>query len=339
MKNITSKERINFAIQRIIQDRPPIFLLFSYWGAKHNNICVEEYFKNPNLVGRTQIELQREFKHDCYYTFYYASLEIEMMGGKSYFKEYAAPVVSDLIVKCDKDVTKLKIPVFENNKVSKKVGQTINYIKKNGDSGIPIIGVVISPFSLPIMQMGFSNYLNAFVNNEELLNKLFKYNTKFTLAWSKYLIESGVDSLVYFNPFASRSLSSKTIYERFGQSIDKEVRDNITVPLIYHTASASISEIIDIIIKNGFNGCCISKDDDFELIAREINKDFLLIGNLNGLEIVKNSIENVKVDIDLLLSNYYKYGNIIISDNHGELLWNTDSTMLQAIVKEILEYD
>ena len=339
VNKLTSIERIQKAISCEPQDRPPLLLLFSYWGAKYNNMSVKDYFNSPLIVGRTQIELQKKFGHDCYYVSYYAALEIELMGGCAEFRDTFAPVVEKPIIRTIADLEKLKIPDFNAHLSAKKMNETIKYIKENGDKTVPIIGVVLSPFSIPIMQLGFSKYLDLFLNDQEFLGKLYQYNIKFSTAWAQFLVNSGVDILLYFNPFASRSISTREMYESFGYEIDKAIRANIKIPLIYHTASASSLELFSSIIDIGFNGCCISNDEDISYATRLAKGKMLIAGNLNGLEMVNNEISLIRDNVQEILKAYNDFGNIIVSDNHGEILWGTSEQMIISLLEEISAYE
>ena len=45
------------------------------------------------------------------------------------------------------------------------------------------MGVVISPFSLPVMQMGFEPYLLLLHERPELFKRLMEVNLEFSAAW------------------------------------------------------------------------------------------------------------------------------------------------------------
>ena len=80
--------------------------------------------------------------------------------------------------------------------------------EKIGDEA-PIIGVVMSPFSLPVMQMGFDNYFDLIYESPELFKHLMEINEKFCVEWANAQLEAGATAICYFNPLASSTIISR----------------------------------------------------------------------------------------------------------------------------------
>ena len=65
----------------------------------------------------------------------------------------------------------------------------------------------------------------------------------------------------------------------------------------------------------------------------------LIAGNLNGLEMVNNEISLIRDNVQEILKAYNDFGNIIVSDNHGEILWGTSEQMIISLLEEISAYE
>lgn len=116
---------------------------------------------------------------------------------------------------------------------------------------MPVIGVVISPFSLPIMQMGFEKYLDMLYEDEDSFHKLMKINEEFTIAWANAQLDAGATAICYFDPASSTTVLPREKYLHTGQQIAKRVLARINGPTATHMASGRCLPIIDDIIDTG----------------------------------------------------------------------------------------
>jgi hypothetical protein len=79
---------------------------------------------------------------------------------------------------------------------------------------VPIIGVAISPFSLPVMQMGFDRYLELMHEQPQRFLKLMQVNEDFTVAWANAQLAAGATAICYFDPVSSTTNIPRSLYLR-----------------------------------------------------------------------------------------------------------------------------
>jgi uroporphyrinogen decarboxylase len=48
----------------------------------------------------------------------------------------------------------------------------------------PIVGVAMTPFSLPVMQMGFDRYIEIMYERPDLFSRLMEINQDFCISWA-----------------------------------------------------------------------------------------------------------------------------------------------------------
>jgi len=68
-KRMNSLERVFAALSFKESDRVPMFLLFSFYGAKELGVSIREYFLRPDLVLEAQRRFRKKFDNDCLYSF------------------------------------------------------------------------------------------------------------------------------------------------------------------------------------------------------------------------------------------------------------------------------
>ena len=171
---MSSMERVLTALSHKEPDRVPLFLLLAYYGAKEAGLTIEEYFRYPDNVAECQIKMQKKYKTDCYYSFYYAAVETEAFNGSTLFYDDAPPNSSIPVISSKEEISSLEVPDIKKSESLLKVLKTTEILKKAAGSEIPIIGVVMSPFSLPVMQTGFEKYLNLLYFEKDLFNQLME---------------------------------------------------------------------------------------------------------------------------------------------------------------------
>lgn len=159
MNNMTSLQRVLTTIGHKEPDRVPLFLFLTMHGAKELGMTLEEYFSKGEHVAEGQLRMRAKYGNDCLYPFFYAPIEVEAWGGKVIYRQDGPPNSGEPIIKSLDQIFKMQPPAIKGNYCLEKVLNCIRILKKTVKDEAPIVGVVMSPFSLPVMQMGFEAYL------------------------------------------------------------------------------------------------------------------------------------------------------------------------------------
>ena len=153
--SMTSLQRVLTTLGHQEPDRVPLFLLLTMHGAKELGMPIREYFSRPENVVEGQLRMRAKYRNDCIYNFFYAALELEAFGGETLFIEDGPPNAGAPIIGQPEDILNLEIPRIDECACLQKVLETHRQLNARVGNDAPIIGVVMSPFSLPVMQMGF----------------------------------------------------------------------------------------------------------------------------------------------------------------------------------------
>lgn len=331
-KSMTSLERVLKAMNQQEADRIPLLLLFSMYGGKELNLSIEDYYSDPQNVVRAQIKLREKYGHDCFYTFYYASIEMEAWGGEVIFSKDGPPNSGKPIITEKIQIDSLKVPDIHSSPCLKKVLETTRELKKYSDE-VPIIGVVMSPFSLPIMQMGFDKYIEMMYEDRQFFDKLMEKNEEFCINWANAQLEAGATVICYFNPVSSTTIVSKKMYKKMGFQVDKKTISRINGPTVTHFASGRCLSIIEEIIETGTYGIGVSTLEDIGVLKGKSRGKLFVFGNLDGIEMCNWDEDKTKQKIEELVEKAGSGGGFAISDNHGEIPWQVSEKTLLNISK------
>ncbi len=336
--SMTSLQRVLTTLGHQEPDRVPLFLLLSITGAKFADTSIEEYFKDAERVAETQLRMQARYGHDCLYAFYYASAEAEAFGGSSIFFTDGPPNAGVPPIRSVRDIEGLTVPQAREVPALERVLETTRLLKAEVEDRLPIIGVVISPFSLPVMQMGFEGYLNLMYEKPKHFERLMEVNQEFCVDWANAQLEAGATAITYFDPVSSTTVIPRDHYLKTGHRIAKETIARIQGPTATHLASGNCAPILDDIAGTGTAVIGVSALEDIAELKRAAAGKISLLGNLNGVDMAHWSKEQAEAEVKRAIAKAGPGGGFVLGDNHGEILWQVTDEVLMAIADAVREW-
>ena len=334
---MTSLQRVLTTLGQVEPDRVPYFLLLTLHGAKELGLSIEEYLSNGQNVYEGQVKLRQKYGHDCYYSFFYASIEVEAFGVEVIYCEDGPPNSGAPFLKKDM-INELEAPIVKESKVLHKVLEATRLLKEDAKDEVPIIGVVMSPFSLPVMQMGFEAYLNLIYNDRDLFEKLMEVNTKFCVDFANAQLEAGATAITYYDPISSPTIIPRELYLETGFKVAKNTISQINGPTATHFASGNAMPIMQDLPETGTAVVGVSTFEDLSELKEAANKKLTLLGNLNAIEMRTWSVAQTKQYVKEAIEKAAPGGGFILAENHGEIPYCIKEETLLAIKEAVEEY-
>ncbi len=282
--------------------------------------------------------MRAKYRHDCIYNFFYAPLEVEAWGGEVIYCDDGPPNSGAPFIRNFQDIKKLEPPQVEDIPCLSKVLKSAQMFKEKIADDAPIIGVVMSPFSLPVMQMGFDRYIELMYERPDLFDHLMKINEEFCVQWANAQLIAGSTTICYFDPVSSTTISTKEMYLKTGFEVAKRTIARIKGPTATHMASGNCLPIIGDIAKTGTAIIGVSAQEDLKALKAACRNKLSLLGNLNGIEMRRWSPEEAEEKVKKALSQAALGGGFILSDNHGEIPWHVSDDVLMAISQAVHQW-
>jgi len=329
---MTSMQRTLTTLSHREPDRGPVVLRPSLQGARELGISLAEYYAGGELVAEGQLRLRARFGHDCLYTFYYAPIEIEAWGGEIILREdgpfnSGAPFISSF-----EQIEKLQPARVKDAACLHKVLRTTEILKKRVGDEVPIIGVVMSPFSLPVMQMGFEAYINLLYERPDLFDRLMRVNEEFAVEWANAQLAAGATAICYFDPVSSNTIIPIEMYLRTGHEVAQRTLARIKGPTATHLASGRCLPIIDSLATTGTAVIGASILEDIGEIKQACRGKLTVLRNLIGLEMCRWTPRQAEEIVRDTIHKAAPGGGFILSDNHGEIPYQVTDEILHAIM-------
>ena len=330
---MTSMERVLNTLSGKDVDQTPLFFFFSIYGAKEAGCEIQAYFKDVDLVVETQLAMQKKYASDCFYTFQYASLEYEAFGGTTIFYPEAPPNAGEPLFLKPEMIDEMAIPVIESCEGLQRVLKVTEELKSSVGDKVPIIGVVMAPFSLPVMQMGFESYLKLLIEGGEQFDRLMKINQAFCIEWANLQLQAGATAICYFNPLASNEMVNRQLYVERAFELDCETIARINGPIAMHFASARTIPTLDLVQRSGAQLIGISSREKISEVKMKCK--MTVFGNLDGILMRKWTQEEIQMHVLEALDEAGQSGRLILADNHGEIPWQIPSETLLTIAETV----
>jgi len=330
---MTSLQRVLTTLGHNEPDRVPLFLLVTLHGAKELGLSIGDYFSRAEHVAEGQIRLRAKFGHDCLYSFFYAPVEIEAWGGEVIFRDDGPPNSGTPFIGDPEQILRLKPPEIERTPCLAKVLQATEMMKARVGDDCPIIGVVISPFSLPVMQMGFDRYLDLMEDRPDLFERLMQVNEAFCVAWANAQLRAGATAICYFDPVSSPTIVPPDLYRRTGFAVAKRTLARIQGATATHMASGRSLPILGEIAQTGTAAVGVSGLEDLAEVKAACRGKLTVLGNLNGIEMRRWAAAEAETAVREAIAQAGPGGGFILSDNHGEIPWQVPDEVLLTIAE------
>lgn len=327
----TSMQRVLTTMSQKEPDRVPVFLLTTLHGAKELGLSIRDYFSRAEYVAEGQMRLLAKYRSDCLYPFYYASIELEAFGGNTIFIEDGPPNGGGPIILRSEDIDRLTPPRVADSPGLIRCLETIRLLKERVADTVPIVGLVIAPFSLPVLQMGFAAYLDLIHEQPERFARLMAINQAFCVEWANAQLAAGATAIGYADPLSSTTNIPHARYLETGFEVSRETVSRIKGPVAIHLASGRGLPVVEEIVAIGAAGVGVSALEDLADWKAAVRGRITVLGNLNGIEMRRWTGAQAEAEVKQAIAKAGRGGGFILADNHGEIPWQVPDEVLLAI--------
>ncbi len=328
---MNSLQRVLTTLSHREPDRVPMFLLTTLHGAAELGLSIETYFSRAEHVVEGQMRLLARYGSDCLYGFFHAALEHEAWGGEVIFRPDGPPNAGAPVLHRADQIDRLEPPRVDDCPGLQRVLQAQAALKARVGDTVPIIGVVMSPFSLPVMQMGFDAYLDLMHEQPERLERLLHVNEAFVVEWANAQLAAGATAICYFDPVSSSTVVPRELYLRTGHVAAQRCMARFNGPAATHMASGRCAPILADLAATGTAAVGVSALEDLAALKAAARGRVSLLGNLNGITMRRWTPDEAQAEVRRAIHAAGAGGGFILSDNHGEIPLQVSPDVLLAI--------
>lgn len=329
-RQMSSMERVLTTLDYKEPDRVPLFLMLTCHGAKELDMPIKEYFSKADNIVKGQLLMLNKYKHDCLNPLFYGAIEAEAFGCEILYSDDGPPNAGEPFIKNEKDILELEVPSIQNTKCLLKGLEAIEALRREVGMEVPILSTVMSPFTLPIMQMGFGKYIELVYEQPQLFQHLMRVNEAFCVQWANAQLAAGATAVACSDPMATTLITPKELYREMGFPVSMKTMKQINGEIAMGFASAPCEPIIDEIIELGAKAVVVGAGEDIGKVKLAAKSKLTVIGNLNYLEAVHWDRKEVENQVKNIIRKAGRGGGLIISDVAGEVPFQMrESTLLE----------
>lgn len=331
---MNSLQRVLCALSHREADRVPLFLLANLHGAAELGLPIQAYYSRAEHVVEGQMRLLVRYGSDCLYGFCHAAMEHEAWGGEVIFSDDGPPNAGAPVLRAAQ-IDRLEPPQVADCPGLLRVLRLQSGLKARVGDTVPIIGVVVAPFSLPVMQMGFDAYLELMHDEPQRLQRLLQVNEAFAVAWANAQLSAGATAICWFDPVSSSTIVPRELYLRTGFESARRCIARIQGPVAAHLASGRCAAILDDLAATGAVALGVSALEDLAALKAGAAGRISLLGNLNGIEMRRWTPDEAQAAVRRAIAGAAAGGGFILSDNHGEIPLQVAPEVLLAIADAV----
>ncbi|MFH1532151.1 MAG: uroporphyrinogen decarboxylase family protein [Pseudomonadota bacterium] len=329
---MTSMERIGTALSHAEPDRVPVMLTVTMHGAKELGLSIEEYFSKPRHVVEGQLRLRRKFGHDCLNALTYGAMEYEAFGGRATFADDGPPNAGEPVIRTRADIFNLTVPKIQDVPKLQDGLAITRGLTEAAAGEVPVVGVAISPFSMPVMLMGFQGWLDLLHDDREAVDRLMEVTGRFCSDWANAQFAAGATAVAYYDPVSASDITHEDLFREIGLPAARRTIQSFQGAAAYHLASGRALGRIDDYASTGAAGLGVSSQEDLGKIKRQCAGRLAVIGNLNGIKMVRWSPEEMRAAAAACIAAAAPGGGFVLSDNHGEIPFQVPDETLHALM-------
>lgn len=284
------------------------------------------------------MRLRAKYADDMVYTFFYAGIEYQAFGGEVEFFDDGPPnAICPLLTRITA-VNDLRVPrVAESLPLARVLAATEELAARLAGTA-PILGVAMSPYSLPVLQLGFAEYITALHEQPELAARLIGLNEEFTVAWANAQLAAGATAIAYFDPMASSDVVSREVFHRFGLPAMRSTMGAIKGPCVTVLASAAVGSVLDDLLTTPAMMVNVGAEDDLAGFKAAAVGRTSIVGNLNSIQMRKWTHDQAREHVAQAIAAAAPGGGFMLSDCHGEIPTQVPEDVLHAVVAAVAEF-
>lgn len=332
---LSHAERLFTALSHREPDRVPLVLNLVLRGARELGLGIRDYFRQPGNIVEAQLRLQRRHDSDVLFGFFHAALEYEAWGGDVVFAEDGPPNSGQPLLPRSAPISNLRPPDVRTSQGLGQVLQAIEAMKARVGGEVPILGVALSPFSFPVMQLGFDRYLELLLEDRAGFERLMEINVPYCQAWANAQLAAGASAIVYFDPLASPDLVPRDLYRATGFEAARRTLAGLRGPTVTLLASGRSLTVVDDLAATGTLGVGVGIHDDLARVKAACQGRLTVIGNLNGLAMAHWSPAEAERQVREAIARAGSGGGFLLCDAHGEIPWNVPDDTLAAVAEAV----
>lgn len=335
---MNSMERVIAALQGTEPDRPAVTLTLSLYGARLTSCPLEEYYTNPQSYLAGQLAVIEQCGPDIVFAPFILTAEAEAWGCEVAYIANNPPTLKKPILRHADQLAGLCEPDIESQPRLLYLRESTRLLADVCKGRRPVAGVLLSPIDLPALLMGIENWLETLLFDPANTRLMLKKSVAFFVRWANALFADGANFLAIPSMFSHPRLLTPKIVENTVLPVLADALQQVKGPIVFHHGGNPIGKFIHLYAKLPTSAFLIDTSDSFAEVRKMIGNDKLLLGNINGPTLSRQSPENIRTLCRRLLTDRVDDRHFILATAGADVPYDTPLANISAMIGAATEF-
>ncbi len=304
------KEWIKSYIEAPVKKAMPIL---SFPGTQIIGHTVDELVRDGHLQALCMEAIAKRYpKMGVAVSLMDLSVEAEAFGAEVIFSEDDVPTMHGALITDEDEAEALVVPEVGAG----RTGECVKGIREAKEliTDRPVMAGIIGPYSLAGRLLDMTEIMVLCYEEPEMVETVLEKATAFLIEYAKAFKAAGADGIVMAEPAAG--LLSPNLIEEFSNPYVQKVRETVeddNFLFMYHNCG-NITPLMNKVKDLNALAYSVGNAIDMEDALKGLQKDSIVIGNIDPAGVIRNSTPDVvKAETKALMERCCKYKNFVIA--------------------------
>jgi len=336
---MNSLDRILATVSGEDCDYQPFTLLLSLYGASLIKSDTYSYYRDPERWFEGQQSVVDAFDPDIVISPFSFPIEAEAFGSELVFLNKYAPNVRKPMINQLSQIDILPIPNVENSPALQFFLKSTELLTKNYGAYKAIGCPIHSPADFPSLLMGIEMWIDTLFFHPEAVDKMMRKTVDHFIRLGNEFIKRGATFLVVPVNFTTPMIITEGIFKKLIPYLENAF-SQINGPIVIHNGGSKLLPFIHHFAKlPNVIAFVLEPTESFDEAREIIGDKFVLMGNLDGPNLLNLSNEKAKESTLKILNNRKDDKHFIFASSNADIPYDTPVETIRTVVDTIRSFN
>lgn len=335
---MNSLERILSTLTGTDADYQPYTLLLSLYGASLIKSDTYPYYRDVACWFEGQRAVVDAFDPDIVITPFSFPIEAEAFGSELLFLNKYAPNTRKPIISNIAQIDDIKLPDPELSTSLQFFLKGTDLVTKNYGGTKAIACPIHSPADIPALLMGMEMWIDTLFFHPQSVEKMMQKTIAHFVQLGNEFMNRGATFLVIPVNFTCPMIITENIFRKLIPYLENAF-SQIKGPIVIHNGGAKILPFIQHFAKlPNVIAFVLEPSESFDEARKLIGEKMVLMGNLDGPDLVNLTNEKAKEATLKILSNRLNDKHFIFASSNADIPYDTPVETIKTVVETIRSF-
>ncbi len=336
---MNSYERVMAAITGAEVDCPSYTLLLSLYGSSFDNQNTRDYYRDAELWFKGQKSVVEQFDPDILISPFSFPIEAEAFGSDLVFLNKYAPNIKKPIITDLSQIASLSVPNIATSFPIQFFLKGTQLLNENYGKTKAIGCPIHSPADIPALLMGIEKWIDTLLFRPEAVEQMMQITMKHFVSLGNEFFKQGATFLIVPVNFTTPMIITPKILSSLLPYLESAF-GQLNGPVVIHNGGSKLLPFIGEFAKlPNVIAFVLEPTESFDQARYILGDEMVLMGNIDGPDLVNMSVEKAKEKTLRILNNRKNDKHFVFASSNADIPYDTPVEVIQAIVDTIRNFN